>query len=212
MAYMSSYFACAAQAPYKPVPCKVELPKPSVSTPELTNAMRAMIEWDRMWDALESVPYYYTYEVEEWVIVDEFPGYVTAYCSAECGGSTMTASGTTCHYSDDPDEPTTCAIDPRYHNFGDYFGVYVDGELKIYVAEDTGSAVKDWSGSRVHLDLYFPDYDSMAAWPTSKMTIYEVELQTVTYTDGPYYMQRPAGGVNGLTQESSCGSSVFAGT
>ena len=124
----------------------------------------------------------------------------------------MTASGATCHYSEDPSEPTTCAIDPRYHNFGEYFGVYVDGELKVYIAEDTGSAVKDWTGGRVHLDLYFPDYDSMASWPTSKMTIYQVDLQTVTYTEGPFYLQRPAGGVNGLIQGSSCGSSVFAGT
>ena len=58
----------------------------------------------------------------------------------------MTASGATCHKGN----PTTCAIDPKLHDFGDLF--YIAEFDQVYVAEDTGSAVKG-----KHLDLYFWD-------------------------------------------------------
>ena len=72
--------------------------------------------------------------------------YITGYTSIECGGSTTTASGTTCHKGN----PTTCAIDPKLHDFGDLF--YIEEFDQVYIAEDTGSAVKG-----KHLDLYFWD-------------------------------------------------------
>lgn len=79
--------------------------------------------------------------------------YLTGYTSLECGGSTTTASGTTCHKADSIQDseqnPTTCAIDPALHDFSDIF--YIEN-FGYYVAEDTGSAVKG-----KHLDLYFWD-------------------------------------------------------
>lgn len=77
--------------------------------------------------------------------------YITGYTSIECGGSTTTASGTTCHkaasYEDSLVNPTTCAIDPKLHDFGDVF--YLE-EFGYFIAEDTGSAVLS-----KHLDLFY---------------------------------------------------------
>lgn len=87
--------------------------------------------------------------------------YITGYTSIECGGSTMTASGATCHKGN----PTTCAIDPKLHDFGDLF--YIAEFDTVYVAEDTGSAVKG-----KHLDLYF--WDSEYNYALSITGYYEV--------------------------------------
>ena len=77
--------------------------------------------------------------------------YITGYTSWELGGSVATASGATCHkaasYEDSFYNPTTCAIDPALHDFGDLFFIEKFG---CFVAEDTGSAVK-----QKHLDLYY---------------------------------------------------------
>lgn len=77
--------------------------------------------------------------------------YITGYTSWELGGSVATASGATCHkaasYEDSFYNPTTCAIDPVLHGFGDLF--YIE-KFGCFVAEDTGSAVK-----QKHLDLYY---------------------------------------------------------
>lgn len=77
--------------------------------------------------------------------------YITGYTAWELGGSTATASGATCHkaasYQDSFYNPTTCAIDPAIHDFGDLF--YIE-KFGCFVAEDTGSAVK-----QKHLDLYY---------------------------------------------------------
>lgn len=89
----------------------------------------------------------------EMVLVSLGTYYVTGYTSIECGGSTMTASGATCHRADYEDRltiPTTCAIDPKIHDFGDLF--YIPAFDRVFVAEDTGSAVKG-----KHLDLYYWD-------------------------------------------------------
>lgn len=94
-------------------------------------------------------------------------GYITAYCAEECN-SDMTASGIRCHYTDDPYEPTTVAIDRRYYHFGDLF--WIDG--KLYVAEDTGSAVL---GN--HWDVYRPDYQSMAAHGSHYTDVYSVSYE-----------------------------------
>lgn len=86
--------------------------------------------------------------------------YITAYNHLETG-SKLTASGKTCHEG----LITTCAADPRYHKFGEY--LEVDGRL--YVVEDTGSAVK-----KKHIDLYFANYKSMAKYGSNHQEIYKV--------------------------------------
>ena len=95
--------------------------------------------------------------------------YITGYTSIECGGSTMTASGATVHKTDSSiTNPTTCAIDPALHDFGDIF--YLE-EFGYYVAEDTGSAVKG-----KHLDLYFYDSEyNYALSITGKYEVFAVE-------------------------------------
>ena len=97
--------------------------------------------------------------------------YITAYCPAECGGSWETASGATCHRSDDANrlyKPTTCAIDRNLHSFGDLF--YIEEFDRVFVAEDTGSAVKG-----KHLDLFYEDYDDVYYFPTGYYTVYSVK-------------------------------------
>ena len=101
--------------------------------------------------------------------------YITGYTSWELGGSTATASGATCHkaasYQDSFYNPTTCAIDPVIHDFGDIF--YIE-EFGCFIAEDTGSAVK-----QKHLDLYYGTTyeDNQEALPiTGYYTVYQVEF------------------------------------
>ena len=101
-------------------------------------------------------------------------GYITAYCNcSKCCtyANQATASGVYPHYSDDPEEPTTCAIDPRYFRFGDLF--MIDG--KIYVAEDTGSAVKGY-----HWDLYQEDHSSVQSFDSHYADVYRVTIHTHT--------------------------------
>lgn len=94
------------------------------------------------------------------VVLDRgFKCFITGYCACmECCGSTagITASGTYCHRSDDEHaifEPSTCAIDMNYFDFGDLF--YIPSENRVYIAEDNGAFRGIW------LDLYqeehFPD-------------------------------------------------------
>lgn len=87
--------------------------------------------------------------------------FITAYNHEETG-SKITASGKTCHEG----TITTCAADvPKYLKFGDV--IEVDGRL--YVVEDTGSAVK-----KKHIDLYFSSYKAMAKYNSNYQTIYKV--------------------------------------
>ena len=100
--------------------------------------------------------------------------YITAYCSCSkcCWPSTgMTASGTTVHYEENPWDPTTCAIDRKLHNFGDTF--YLKSEDRLYIAEDTGSAVKG-----KHIDLYFPDHSYVQSYGSHYEMVYTVEEVT----------------------------------
>ena len=77
--------------------------------------------------------------------------YITGYTSWELNGSVQTASGAICHKADSIEDslnnPTTCAIDPSLHDFGDVF--FIEG-FGYYIAEDTGSAILG-----KHLDLYY---------------------------------------------------------
>ena len=86
--------------------------------------------------------------------------YITAYNHKETG-SKLTASGKTVHEG----TISTCAADPKYHKFGEY--LEIDGRL--YVVEDTGSAVK-----KKHIDLYFEDYKAMARYGSNYQNIYKV--------------------------------------
>ena len=96
--------------------------------------------------------------------------FVTAYSHEETG-SKLTASGTICHYSDSNFEPTTAAIDRRYHRFGDYIAVDFGDYRKVYVCEDTGSAVLG-----LHIDCYVLDLESVYAWDTGYYPTYSVEF------------------------------------
>ena len=123
-------------------------------------------------------------EIEYTDIEYEYIGtyYITAYCPWECGynGENFpkgwyTASGEICHRADYENrltEPTTCAIDRRYHSFGDMF--YIEEFDRVFVAEDTGAFSGKW------LDLFYEDYDEMAAFPTGYYTVYSVEYVTKT--------------------------------
>lgn len=88
--------------------------------------------------------------------------YLTGYNHEETR-SKMTASGKVCHEG----TITTCAADPRYHKFGEY--LEINGRL--YVVEDTGSAVK-----KKHIDLYFAKYGDMCKFGSCYAEIYRVEF------------------------------------
>lgn len=103
------------------------------------------------------------------VLGDTHRMFITAYCSAECCGSTMTSSGATVHREEDPYEPTTCAIDRRYFSYGDLF--YIPSEDRIYVAEDTGSGVKGMWLDEFHLSM-----SDVRHYNTRYETIYECEI------------------------------------
>ena len=110
--------------------------------------------------------------------------YITAYCPYECGyngenfpAGWRTASDTICHRADWEDrytEPTTCAVDPRLHSiWGDEF-FYIEEFDRVFVAEDTGSAVKG-----KHLDLFYDD-ESVEDFPTGYYEVFAVEYYEET--------------------------------
>lgn len=108
---------------------------------------------------------YETYTVIETEYIGEY--FVTAYCPEECGWSWSTSSGATCHYSDDPMVPTTCAIDRNYHSYGEL--LMIDG--KLYVTEDTGPGVKGhW------VDCFVETMDEVRSWSTGWKSVYSVEI------------------------------------
>lgn len=143
---------CVAEAEAEPQKLKADIHKPTLTAPDVSKAFevkaarevaKKVIDTNlEIREAIDSV----TFPTEEMVLTSLGTYYITGYTSIECGGSTTTASGATCHKGN----PTTCAIDPKLHDFGDLF--YIAEFDQVYVAEDTGSAVKG-----KHLDLYFWD-------------------------------------------------------
>lgn len=143
---------CVAEAEAEPQKLKADIHKPTLTAPDVSKAFevkaarevaKKVIDTNLdIREAIDSI----TFPTEEMVLTSLGTYYITGYTSIECGGSTMTASGATCHKGN----PTTCAIDPKLHDFGDLF--YIAEFDQVYVAEDTGSAVKG-----KHLDLYFWD-------------------------------------------------------
>ena len=96
--------------------------------------------------------------------------FVTAYSPQETG-SWQTASGIDLHRSDYNKrytEPTTCAIDPRLHKFGELF--YIPEFDRVFVAEDTGGLIKGYK-----LDLGYTDLESVWSFPTGYYDTYSVE-------------------------------------
>lgn len=171
----------------------VELTAPSVEIPDVSYVFDIKANYDKakavmdgfseIREAMDTVTLP-TVEVE---LTDLGTYYITGYTSVECGGSTMTASGATCHkassYNDSFINPTTCAIDPALHDFGDLF--FIEG-FGCYVAEDTGSAVKG-----KHLDLYFWDSEyNYALSITGYYKVYAVEIVYGTVQATKYDIQQ----------------------
>jgi 3D (Asp-Asp-Asp) domain-containing protein len=118
-------------------------------------------------------------EITVKVMYKESLGYyfITAYSPLETG-SWYTASGTYCHRSDEEyrySDPTTCAVDPRLHDFGDLF--YIEEFDRVFIAEDTGGAVK---GN--HIDVCFTDdtLESVYNFPTGYYEVYSVYYEEIT--------------------------------
>ena len=154
---------------------------PATPTPTPNPAVEFCNELSR---AIESVEI--TYTDIEYEYLGTF--FITAYCPAECGWNGdpdnlkgwYTASGEICHraaYEDRLFEPTTCAIDPNYASFGDLF--YIEEFDRVFIAEDTGSAVKKY-----HLDLFYEDYEDVISFPTGYYTVYSVNYVTKTISGG----------------------------
>ena len=136
------------------------------------------------------IPVLYTYYEMDLTYLGTY--FLTAYCPWECGyngenfpAGWSTASGTICHRADWEyrlTEPTTCAISRSIHSFGEEF--YIPEFDRTFVAEDTGPGVQGH-----HLDLFYEDYDDMAAFPTGYYEVYAVEWVevTVVLTEDEYY-------------------------
>lgn len=144
----------------------VDIQEPVIELAEKTYD-RVHAHHDVFRTVLDTTPVYYSVEpdVSEYnclIYATESIGryYITAYNHLETG-SKMTASGAKCHEG----LITTCAVDPRYHRFGEY--LEIGGRL--YVVEDTGSAVK-----KRHIDIYFASYKEMARYGSNYQTIYKV--------------------------------------
>lgn len=152
----------------------VELPE--ISYPEVEIAYPEVL--DGYYDLKQELGSI-TFPKKRIVLEDSHRMFITAYCSAECGGSTMTSSGATVHRSSDPYEPTTCAIDRRYFRYGDLF--YVPSEDRVYVAEDTGSAVKG-----MHIDLFQTSMGAVNGYNTRYETVYECRIETYEVPSSHY--------------------------
>ena len=117
---------------------------------------------------LDNLEIVFTYTVRE--LEDLGAYYVTAYCNCpKCCtyAGQATASGIYPHFEDDDDTPTTCAIDPSLHSFGEVF--QIDG--KTYIAEDTGSAIKGR-----HVDVFRSDHSEVQSFGSHYSTVYAVTI------------------------------------
>ena len=122
----------------------------------------ALVEEMELRNTWQSIDIYYT------TIEYDYLGryFITAYSDEETN-SRATASGVEVHYSDDPYEPTTCAIDRNYHRFGELF--MIDGH--VYVAEDTGAFRGLW------IDCFVETMEEVWDWPTGYKSVYTVEYK-----------------------------------
>ena len=92
--------------------------------------------------------------------------YITAYSDMETY-CRETASGEEVHYSDSNFEPTTCAIDRSIFPFYTLIAVGDGDDRKVYITEDTGSAVIGR-----HVDVYRETLAEVQNFPTSYQPVY----------------------------------------
>lgn len=115
--------------------------------------------------------------------------FITAYSDEETHYR-YTASGTEVHYSDAWNEPTTCAIDLNYHDFGEL--LLIDG--KLYITEDTGAFRGLW------VDCFVETMEEVQSFDTRYTEVYSVSY--AEYRVSPiqrkkmheilnYYIQQP---------------------
>ena len=156
-----------AQDMVAPIPKEIVRPTPAPEMPaekkEIQNVLDELM-------ALNPIM------VTEMVILDEYDVFITAYCAEECGWNYWTSSGEYCHRSsweNRIDEPTTCAIDLNYFDYGDMF--YIPSEDRVYIAEDTGAFRGLW------LDLYQDDISDVNSYNTRYETICVVTFETHIY-------------------------------
>ena len=109
--------------------------------------------------------------------------FITAYCPAECvyNGENFpkgwsTSSGTICHYEDEWNVPTTCAIDTRYFSYGDVLCVGDGSDRKYYVCEDTGAFSGMW------IDCFVESMDEVRTWESNWRPVYKVSTKTQVYS------------------------------
>lgn len=106
--------------------------------------------------------------------------FVTAYSDEETW-SRMTASGEEVHYSDEWYEPTSAAIDRSYHSFGEILLVGDPDDpdnRKIYITEDTGSAVRGR-----HIDCFVETLEEVYSFETRYDSVYRVIYIDVSMTE-----------------------------
>lgn len=162
----------AVPAPEPPRPPIQPIPQ---MRPELKEFKRT-IDKEMAWIPIETTIYEYEY-------IGTY--FITAYCACKecCGWDTgITASGETVHRANEinrKSQPTTAAIDPSLHSFGDL--IYVPSEDRIYICEDTGSAVKGH-----HIDLYQDDHEAVQGYNTRYEDLYSVTTRTILEPAGTY--------------------------
>lgn len=129
--------------------------------PQIEKALLIPNEWDCL-----SI----TYTTTETEYIGRY--FVTAYSDEETY-SRETASGVEVHYSDNPYEPTTCAIDPKIHGFNELIAIDFGEELKVYITEDTGGNVKG-----LWVDCFVETMDEVWNWDTGYKSVYSVSYPT----------------------------------
>lgn len=159
-------------ADYRALDMIVPLPKDKqlTQTPEITSdfierEVQDLSEYDSYLLELEPLGKYY----------------VTAYSPQETG-SWITASGIKLHrasFENRYTEPTTCAVDPKLHKIGKNGVKFYIAEFdRVFIAQDTGSAVKGR-----HLDLAYTDLKSVKSFPTGKYQVYRVVNVSKVYAE-----------------------------
>ena len=167
--------------PEPPAKIHIALPEFSISKPDVSYAFEVEANREQAYKAMWQVK-----KIKEHMSTVMLPTvtmqktnlgkyYITGYTSWELGGSVATASGVPCHraasYEDSFFNPTTCAIDPALHDFGDLF--YIE-KFGCFIAQDTGSAVLG-----KHLDLYYGltyEDNQEALTITGYYTVYSIEF------------------------------------
>lgn len=162
----------AVYSDYRALDMVVPLPKDKqlTQTPEITSdfierEVQDLSEYDSYLLELEPLGKYY----------------VTAYSPQETG-SWITASGIKLHrasFENRYTEPTTCAVDPKLHKIGKNGVKFYIAEFdRVFIAQDTGSAVKGR-----HLDLAYTDLKSVKSFPTGKYQVYRVVNVSKVYAE-----------------------------